>query len=210
MSESATPQQQRKRLRARRRNLATDVRLDNELRICGRILRLPGIRRCRRLGLYISEDGEVDLRPLQFALLRFPINFYLPVLRPGRQNQLWFAPYRPGDPLQPNRFGIGEPNTRKRPPVCLRSLDMVLMPLVGFDEDLNRLGMGGGFYDRSFAFLRNSRWRRPRLIGIAHECQKLTDLNSQPWDVSMDAVVTERALYRGKTEKLRQNSENGL
>jgi 5-formyltetrahydrofolate cyclo-ligase len=196
MSPYQHPADLRNTLRQARRQLSPATRLANELAICNQLDSLPELKRARRLGLYQSEDGEVDLTPLQCALLPRPVAWFLPVLRPGRENRLWFAPYRPGDPLRLNRFGIEEPDSRHRPPVSLRSLDLVLMPLVGFDASLNRLGMGGGFYDRSFAFLRHARWRRPRLIGIAHGCQRVEQLYPQPWDLPLDAVVTETGVYR--------------
>ena len=212
MPDSTSLKSLRLQLRKARRSLPDGQRLQNELRIANQLLHLPEIRRCRRLALYQSEDGEVDLRLLGLALVSDGIQLCLPVLRPGRENRLWFAPYHPGDRMHRNRFDIAEPDTRRFPPLALRSLDLVLMPLVGFDERLNRIGMGGGFYDRTFAFRRNSRWRRPLLIGIAHECQKVSGLDQRHWDVPMDAVVTELGVYRasGKTEKNKQNSENRL
>jgi 5-formyltetrahydrofolate cyclo-ligase len=69
--------------------------------------------------------------------------------------------------------------------------------LVGFDRACHRLGMGAGFYDRSLAFLQQRRhWRRPRLIGLAHECQRVEALAPKPWDIPLDAVITEAAIYR--------------
>ncbi len=192
---SETPSRMRKQLRQARRALDPSQRLNNELCISKRLLRLPELQRCRRLGLYLSEDGEVDLLPLQMALVNARVQLFLPVLRPGSKKHLWFCPYAPGDRLRNNRFGIAEPITHKRPPVSLRSLDLVLVPLVGFDEACNRLGMGGGYYDRSFAFLRQAQWQRPRLVGVAHECQKVARLDPQPWDVPLDAVVTEDRVY---------------
>lgn len=191
----------RNMLRQARRSLPDGLRLLNEARISNHLLHLPEVRRCRRLALYLSEDGEVDLRLLEPALIRDGKEFCLPVLRPGRDRRLWFAPYRPGDRLHCNRFGIAEPVTRRFPPLPLRHLDLVLMPLVGFDDRLNRLGMGGGFYDRTFACRRLGRWRRPRLIGVAHECQRVDRLECRPWDVPMDALVTELGVYRRITEK---------
>ena len=76
------------------------------------------------------------------------------------------------------------------------SLDLVLVPLVGFDDQGTRLGMGGGFYDRSFATrLFRRYWRKPRLIGVAYELQRVAHLDRQPWDVALDGVVTEQRLY---------------
>jgi 5-formyltetrahydrofolate cyclo-ligase len=77
------------------------------------------------------------------------------------------------------------------------TLDLMLVPLVGFDGACNRIGMGGGFYDRTLAYLRRRRhWRRPRLIGIAHECQRVDRIDPRPWDIPLDAVVTEQGVYR--------------
>lgn len=97
--------------------------------------------------------------------------------------------------LRPNRFGIPEPagTTVFR----ARQLDLLLMPLVGFDTAGHRLGMGGGFYDATLAYMRQRRhWRKPRLIGVAFECQRVTALPHDPWDMPLDAVLTEKRLYR--------------
>ena len=76
-------------------------------------------------------------------------------------------------------------------------LDLILLPLVGFDLKGNRLGMGGGYYDRTLSYLRHRRfWIKPRLVGVAHECQKVDSLIARPWDIPLDAVVTETAFYR--------------
>ncbi|MBU0499754.1 MAG: 5-formyltetrahydrofolate cyclo-ligase [Gammaproteobacteria bacterium] len=192
----------RKHLREARRALAPRTRLSNEIRIAESLARLPIIQRSRWVALYQSDDGEVDLTLFQRHLLKSGKRPCLPVLRPGRVNRLWFAPFAPDKPLHLNRFGIPEPDTRRQPPLRLRAIDVILMPLVGFDASLNRLGMGGGFYDRTLASHAWSRWRRPRLIGIAHECQRVHALETRPWDIPMDFVVTELGVTSAK--KVRQ------
>ncbi|MCP1363185.1 5-formyltetrahydrofolate cyclo-ligase, partial [Halomonas sp. BBD45] len=124
---------------------------------------------------------------------------YLPVLRPLSDNRLWFVHYHADTPMVANRFGIREPHTRhgahrarQLPPWAL---DLVLLPLVGFDDDGNRMGMGGGFYDRSFAFVRYRR-PRPRLIGVAHDCQRVERLPVASWDVPLDAIVSDARVVR--------------
>lgn len=154
-----------------------------------------------RLAAYWPADGELDPRPLLESARRRGRRIFLPVLRPGAAARLWFVRHQPGEPLRPNRYGIPEPLRRREHIQLARDLDLLLVPLVGFDPDCNRLGMGGGFYDRTLAYLRHRpHWRRPRLIGIAHECQRLERLDPRPWDIPLDAVATERRIYwrRGK------------
>jgi 5-formyltetrahydrofolate cyclo-ligase len=99
--------------------------------------------------------------------------------------------------MRANRFNIPEPTLRNRRLRLAWTLDLLLVPLVGFDAGGNRLGMGGGFYDRTLSYLSHrTYWRRPRLIGIAHECQRVAELRLRPWDVPLDMVVTERQVYR--------------
>lgn len=125
---------------------------------------------------------------------------YLPILNPIRippfRNTLWFARFRPNDRLRPNRLGIQEPTSPLRLRTRARRLDLILVPLVGFDADCHRIGMGGGFYDRTLGPTRKrSRRHHPRLIGIAHECQRLAAIAPNPWDVQLDAVVSESGIY---------------
>ncbi|GMQ74912.1 MAG: 5-formyltetrahydrofolate cyclo-ligase [Gammaproteobacteria bacterium] len=152
------------------------------------------VRRARRVACYLSNDGEMDLGPVMDFLRGNGKQVLLPALR---GNELWFLPCDRHTPLALNRFGIPEPDvaahTRCRP----RDLDLVLMPLVAFDASGNRLGMGGGFYDRAFSYLRNRAfWKKPLLLGVAYEFQRLETLASRPWDVPLHGVATEKGLYR--------------
>ena len=124
---------------------------------------------------------------------------YLPVLHPLGHQRLWFARWQPGDVLRPNRYGIPEPVWKRNRLIDSRVLDLLLMPLVGFDDHCNRMGMGAGYYDRTLAWrLRHRYWMGPTLMGYAYGLQKIGALNTQPWDVTMDMVVTESRLYRCK------------
>jgi 5-formyltetrahydrofolate cyclo-ligase len=191
-----SPRALRRRLRAARRALDERRQRANAAAIVRRLLRLRAVRRARRIALYVAADGEPDVLDL---LRRLPARgrcWYLPVLRGHARGRLWFVRHEPGWPLRANRFGIPEPRQRRRAIQPLHGLDLVLMPLVGFDAECNRLGMGAGYYDRSLAGLRRRRhWRRPLLLGVAHECQRVERLAAQPWDVPVDAVVTEAAVY---------------
>jgi len=187
----------RRQLRAARRALSPAEQRAHALVIAARIARDPRMRRARRIALYVAADGEVDPMPLQALLPGHSRRWYLPVLRGHAAGRLWFVRWRKRDRLRDNRFGIPEPVRRRRHIQPAHALDLVLAPLVGFDADGCRLGMGGGFYDRTLAFLRQRRhWRRPLLVGLAHECQRLEHIEPSDWDVPLDAVVTESRVYR--------------
>ncbi len=190
------PRTLRRQLRAARRALPPRVQhrhAESLARVLGRFL---GHRRTRRLGAYWPADGEADPAPLLARPGARRWQPCLPVLGPlPNRRRLWFVQQAPGSALEPNRFGIPEPRRGRRVPVW--ALDLILVPLVGFDADCHRLGMGGGYYDRTLAFLKHRRhWRRPVLIGLAHECQHCATLAPRPWDVPLDAVATERRVYR--------------
>ena len=157
---------------------------------------MPAVRRARHIAVYLPNDGEID--PGFFILLaqRLGKVCYLPVLHPVLTNRLWFCRFDSLTPMRHNRFGIPEPkrprSDQKRAPW---SLQLVLLPLVAFDAKGGRLGMGGGFYDRTFAFTRRSRGPRPRLIGLAHSLQEVERLPVAGWDIPLEAVVTDAAVH---------------
>lgn len=143
------------------------------------------------LGIYWPSDGEIDPLPLAEYARSAGIRVYLPVLHPWRARQLWFLPFTDRTVLAPNRFGIPEPQDQHCRPIKAQQLGQVLMPLVAFDRQGGRLGMGGGFYDTTFAF-KHHHPQRPQLIGLAHSAQEVASLTLAPWDVPLDGVITER------------------
>lgn len=150
---------------------------------------LPSV--LRDIAAYEALPGEPDLAPAMRRLARPGRRFYLPRIEDPERHLMVFA--RAGGPLSPGAHGIREP-ARTRPRIDPRDLDAVLVPLVGVDRRGVRLGMGGGYYDRAFAFLRRRGVanRRPLLIGIAFECQRVARLPCAEHDVCLDALVTER------------------
>lgn len=139
---------------------------------------------------YWAMDGELALHVWQ---MRLPpsLVYCLPVL--GDDGRLRFAPWRPGEPLVSNRFGIPEPEVAPSLLIDPERMALVVVPLVGFDRRGQRLGMGGGWYDRSFAF-RNLATPPPWLVGVGFAAQRVDVLPVQPWDVALDAVCSEHAL----------------
>lgn len=196
---SCTRRQLRQVLRQRRRALTPHQQRQASRALCQRLRQLPEVQRARRVALYLPNDGEIDPRPLIPWLTQRGARVYLPVLKPLSDNRLWFVHYHPGTPMRRNRFGIPEPYTRHGAHRARRlagwALDLILLPLVGFDEQGQRMGMGGGFYDRSLAFTQRA-GPRPRLIGLAHECQHVARLPAAPWDVPLDTIVSDARVVR--------------
>jgi len=147
------------------------------------------------VAFYLANDGELD--PLHLMRIAWSMgkSCYLPVLSAPYQKKLLFAKYHEGDPVVFNRYGIGEPVIAACSRVRARQLDLVLTPLVAFDAQGNRIGMGGGFYDRSFAFLRQRRqWIKPRLVGVGYGFQQIDTINDESWDVPLSAIATDNGL----------------
>ena len=184
----------RAEMRARRRALSRRERALLARSLARQLAGTLRVRRARRIACYLANDGEMDLAPVMALLRGNGGQVLLPALH-GKT--LWFLPYDTNTPLAPNRFGILEPDVAASSRCRARDLDLVLMPLVAFDAAGNRLGMGGGYYDRTFSYLRNRvAWRKPLLIGVAYEFQREQSLPRQPWDVPLQAVATEKQLYR--------------
>jgi 5-formyltetrahydrofolate cyclo-ligase len=198
----------RRSLRQARRALSPRIQLSNSLALAERLRSSPIFLRARRIGAYVASDGEIDPLPLLDVARATGKRCYLPVLHPFAGPSLWFCEWRAGDPLVPNRYAIPEPDPKSRPPHPAWSLDLLLVPLVGFDARGNRLGMGGGFYDRTLAYLNHrTRWHRPRVLGLAHELQRVDALPTNAWDIPLDGVVTERCLARFHREHDRSDEE---
>lgn len=190
------PKELRRSIREGRRSIPTALHQEHSSAICQHIIRSPQFRRAKRIALYLPNDGEIDLQPLISEAWSRNKRCYLPVLMPFSENRLWFAPLEPGERMVLNRFGISEPDRNGYQMVKPWSIDLLLMPLVAFDHHGNRMGMGGGFYDRSFAYLRQrNSWRKPHLLGTGFELQRVEKLPQQPWDIPLHSVVSERGLW---------------
>lgn len=197
----------RQQLRQQRRSLDERERSELSSAAVTSLVNHRLFRAAKHIACYLPNDGELDLTTLMGHAWAMGKTVYLPVLSSIHRNHLYFLPYEPDDVLTPNRFGIPEPIIRSRRVTDIKRLDLVLTPLVAFDNNGNRLGMGGGFYDRTFAFLRRRRfWRKPRLIGAAYDFQKAAGLSGNPWDVPLDGVVTES----GVLEFTADWSSNGI
>jgi 5-formyltetrahydrofolate cyclo-ligase len=188
--------QLRRMLRKARRALTPSQQRQAARGLYKQLAQQPLFRRARHISLYLPTDGEIDPRVLLRAAQRRGKTTYLPVLSAWPRTKMVFQRIRPGEKLIPNRFRILEPRHNLARQRKVWALDLILLPLVGFDDVGGRLGMGGGFYDRSLAYLaRRKTWRKPTLLGLAHECQKVERLAQASWDVPLQGTVTDKAWY---------------
>ncbi len=183
----------RSAMRKTRRSLNATRREEAASRCAELACALPALRRARSIAAYMAYGGEMSCQPVIEWALERGASVLLPVVV-GRHMR--FAPFVPGETLASNRWGILEPEWRPRRWVSARLPSVVLLPLVAFDSVGNRVGQGGGYYDRAFAFRNSARnWRRPLLVGLAYEFQHAGELQAKPTDVPLDAVITERQIY---------------
>ncbi|MEE4741531.1 5-formyltetrahydrofolate cyclo-ligase [Pseudomonas alliivorans] len=191
--------QLRRQLRKARRSLTRSQQREAARGLYRQLAQHPLFRRARHVSLYLPMDGEIDPRLLLRAAQRRGKATYLPVLNAWPRTRMVFQRVRPGETFRPNRFRIPEPRINRAKQRRIWALDLVLMPLVGFDDEGGRLGMGGGFYDRSLAYrARRSTWRQPVLLGLAHECQKVERLAQASWDVPLQGTVSDKRWYLAK------------
>ncbi len=185
-------------MRQRRRALSHSERIHASLALAEQVAASRLFQTSERIAFYLPNDGEIDLQPLIEYAWQVNKQCFLPVIGPRNSRRLWFLPYRADMPLQVNRFGIPEPvHHRGERQFKPHALDLILLPLVAFDPSGHRLGMGGGFYDRTLAFLAHRRlWHKPHLLGTAYQFQQLDTLPTQPWDIPLDGIATEHGVLR--------------
>lgn len=181
-------------LRAARKAIAPAQRMAAASAVAEQVLSLPSLPAIPAyIAGYWAMDGELPLHVLQLQLPDHLI-WCLPMLH-AADNTLRFAPWRTGNALVTNRFGIPEPDIDPASALQASEMQMVLMPLLGFDSQCNRIGMGGGWYDRSFAFRKHAS-APPVLIGVGFDAQRVDHLVPNDWDVRCGAVCTESTTYQ--------------
>jgi len=181
--------------RTQRRALSTSAQWQHSRTLCQNASKEKIYRCSKTVAFYLANDGEIDPSQLIEHAWFLGKEVYLPILSPLK-NSLYFAPFQMDSQLRLNRFDIPEPVCHPSQWKTASQLDLLFLPLVAFDPTGNRIGMGGGFYDRTLAFLQHRRYRRkPVLVGLAHELQKVTQLDVQSWDIPLDLIMTEEQTY---------------
>ena len=179
-------QQIRTEIRKIRANLTALQQKKAEQSVTQQALNLIEQRQAKNIALYFSFDGEISTKALIQSLWMQNKNVYLPVLHHFTKHHLLFLHYLHDTPMKQNQFGIWEPKLNVQNVLPLNELDILFTPLVAFDKQGNRLGMGGGFYDRT---LQN--WQNKSFIpvGLAHQCQQVENLPTEHWDVQLFDIL---------------------
>lgn len=186
----------RRSLRLKRKTLTPAQQADAALSATQQLTALPEYRAAKHIAVYWAADGELDPALLAAHARAQGSHIYLPVISINHAGlrHMEFREYLPTATVAANHFGIPEP-LADAATLAPTELDMVIVPLVGFDPNGNRLGMGGGFYDTSFAFKKEGD-ATPLLVGFAHSCQACSALPAEEWDVPLDLIVTEQSVIR--------------
>ncbi|PAW35506.1 5-formyltetrahydrofolate cyclo-ligase [Pantoea vagans] len=186
-------QEIRQQVRHLRRAMTDEQQAQAAEQLAELALNYAPVTAARNIALFLSVDGELNTRPLIARLWHLKKAVYLPVLHPFSPGNLLFLRYSPDTPLIPNKLRIPEPPLDIRQLITLDQLDLMLVPLVAFDQHGQRLGMGGGFYDRT---LQNWRQHGFLPVGLAHDCQQVDSLPVAEWDVPLPAVMTPSKLWQ--------------
>ena len=181
-------QQLRKLIRQRRQQLRPAQQQQAANDLVSQALALPALNNSQHIALYLANDSELDTFPLIQTLWQQGKQLYLPVLHPFAAGYLLFVRYDKDTLLYPNRFGIPEPLAECHRLLPVDQLDIIFTPLVAFDLKGNRLGMGGGFYDRTLSQLPAK--SRSQVIGLAHNCQQVDAVPTDSWDVPLQQIFT--------------------
>ncbi|KXF80185.1 5-formyltetrahydrofolate cyclo-ligase [Enterovibrio coralii] len=179
----------RKQIRQRRRALSEQDQALAASQLLEHFTSSDAIIKASRIALYLSVDGELDTAPLIARCWAQGKDVYLPVIHPFSKGHLLFLHYHPKTQLVPNQYGILEPKLDVRDVLPAAKLDVICTPLVAFDAAGQRLGMGGGYYDRTLApWYETGAGAKP--IGLAHDCQQLDALPVEVWDVPLPEIMT--------------------
>ena len=182
-------QQIRQVIRSRRQQISPEQQTSASQILIEQFKQHPLISRAARIALYLATDGELDTSPVIEWCWQQHIAVCLPVLHPFSKGHLLFLHFTADSPMSTNRFGIIEPQLNCQQIVPLSTIDIICTPLVAFDQQGNRLGMGGGFYDRTL-----TQWHHQRLgpypIGLAHDCQEVDAVPTEHWDVPLPEILT--------------------
>ena len=171
-----------------RRGLPKSERARASARICERVVASREFHSSKDIACYLPMQDEVDTRDIIERAWCANKRIFVPVLRGPAE--MVFCEMNADTELERNRLGIWEPARGFL--IDPRQLDIVITPTVAFDTNAHRIGMGSAYYDRCFAHLKmRKNWIKPKLIGVAFDCQKVEEIAPSPWDIPLYRVITE-------------------
>ncbi len=191
--------QLRSQLRAARRALTPKQQQHAALKVSTHLLQQDYIQSANTVAVYLASDGEIDLTPFIEQLWILSKQVVVPVISSQQQGKMWFVPYQAESVLVNNKYGIAEPAYNPEDKIALADIDVICAPLVGFDSSGQRIGMGGGFYDRILAPWFKGQLPHLQPVGIAHDCQHLASLPAATWDIPLPVVITPSKLWQFST-----------
>ncbi|MBA6257095.1 MULTISPECIES: 5-formyltetrahydrofolate cyclo-ligase [unclassified Colwellia] len=189
----------RQEIRYQRSLLNADQQAEQSLLLSKRLIKEKVVKGVKHIAIYLANDGELNTQPFINWCWESNIAVYLPVIHPFSQGNLLFLHYTETSALIKNKYGILEPKLDVRHIITVANLDIIFTPLVAFDRYGNRLGMGGGFYDRTlatwYAQYKQNQQTKPLPIGLAHDCQKVDNIPSETWDIPLLKIITPTTSY---------------
>lgn len=184
----------RHHFRTLRRSLTSEEQAWAAQNVLTKCLGYPEFLRANTMAFYLANDGELETQQLIDYCWQKGKTVLLPVIDPLQDRQLVFVEHRPDSPLSINKYGIAEPLYQRAKQILLYDIDIIFTPLVAFDAAGNRLGMGGGYYDRTLAQL-NRHATSPKIIGLAHDFQQSDCLPKQSWDIPLHGIITPNQIF---------------
>lgn len=179
----------RNTMKQKRSKLTSSYRVTASNQVCTRIRSLEQYRHAQRIAFYFAVHGEIDLDELWRSACAQGKLCYFPIINEDSLT-LSFLPATPETLFKKNRYGINEPDVSHSLAIPLEELDLVLVSVVAFDVRCIRIGMGAGYYDRTF----NGEKHCP-LFGVAYQFQRVDYIEPEPWDIPLNAVITQYAVY---------------
>ena len=179
----------RKKALHARRGMPEDARANASQIICRRVCESREFYSSKSVACYLPMDDEVDTREIIERAWRANKRVFVPILR--NHSEMMFCQIDPESELEKNDFDLWEPTRGFL--IEARQLDFVVTPTVAFDSCRNRIGMGGGYFDRCFSFLRHrTHWIHPKLVGVAFQCQEVEKITPNAWDIRLYRIVTDK------------------
>ncbi|NRA82256.1 MAG: 5-formyltetrahydrofolate cyclo-ligase [Gammaproteobacteria bacterium] len=192
-----SPRQQiRQQVRLLRNQLTSSQQQQSAQQLVEQVAHHPRVATAKNIALYLANDGELNPIELIKHLWQQGKNVYLPVLHPFNKGHLLFLRYQPDTKMVLNKYGISEPKLNVTLVCPVNQLDIIFTPLVAFDSQGNRMGMGGGYYDRTLANWQTN--KTPYPIGLAHDCQLVEQLPVQAWDIPLAQIITPNKTFNAQ------------